>query len=61
MFCHGHYHKKGHEVNKYRIMTARKVEKDSSSSIKGNPIGGDVILVIMHFEALQTDVIYHLS
>jgi hypothetical protein len=29
----------GHEVNKYRIMSARKVEKDISSSIKGNHIG----------------------
>jgi hypothetical protein len=42
-------------------MSARKVEKDSSSGIKENPIGGDVILVIMYFETLQTDVIIHLS
>ena len=42
-------------------MSARKVEKDISSSIKGNPIGRDVILVIMYFETLQTDVIINLS
>ena len=33
-------------------MSARKVEKDNSSSIKGNPIGRDVKLVIMYFETL---------
>ena len=42
-------------------MAARKVEKDISSSIKENPIGRAVILVIMYFEILQTDVIIHLS
>jgi hypothetical protein len=45
-------------------MSARKVEKDISSSVKGNPIGRAVILVIIYFATLQTDVndvIIHLS
>jgi hypothetical protein len=29
-----HYVIVGHEVNKYRIMSARKVEKDISSSVQ---------------------------
>jgi hypothetical protein len=37
-------------------MSARKVEKDISSGVKGNPIGRAVILVIIYFATLQTDV-----
>ena len=56
--------KLGHEVNKYRIMSIWKVEKDISSGVKGNSIGRAVILVIIYFATLQTDVndvIIHLS
>ena len=37
-------------------MSARKDEKDISSGVKGNPIERAVILVIIYFATLQTDV-----
>ena len=44
-------------LNEYRIMSVMKVEKDINSSIKGNPIGRAVILVIIYFETFKADVI----
>ena len=38
-------------------MSVMKVEKDINSSIKGNPIGRAVILVIIYFETFKADVI----